>query len=204
MPKGFTEREKTLIHAKLMAAGAELFSTHGLRKTNVEELTQAAGISKGAFYLFFDSKEELFFDLLEQFETEYRANMLRDIARGDLPPRERFRAMLRHALVRWRDTPLLARFGQAEYEQLARKLPEQRVQAQLQSDIEFSAQFIAACHAAGMAIDAEPKLVTGLMRAIVFLALHEEDIGADVHAEVVNIMIDQVANYLVQETEGTS
>jgi AcrR family transcriptional regulator len=199
MPKGFTEREKTIIRAKLLAAGTELFSSHGLRKTNVEELTQAAGISKGAFYLFFDSKEELFFDLLEQFETEYRANMLRDIARDDLPPRERFRAMLRHALVRWRDTPLLARFGQAEYELLARKLPEQRVEAQLQSDIEFSAQFIAACHAARIAIDADPKLVTGLMRAIVFLSLHEQDIGADVHADVVNIMIDQVANYLVKQ-----
>jgi hypothetical protein len=107
--------------------------------------------------------------------------------------------MLQHALRHWKNTPLLARFGSDEYEYLARKLPEERVQAQLQEDVDFSAQFIVACREAGINIGADPKLVTGLMRAIVFLGMHEQDIGSEVHADVIAILIDQVADYLVKE-----
>ena len=199
MPKGFTQREKTLIRAKLLAAGTELFSLYGVKKTNVEELTQAAGISKGAFYLFYESKEALFFELVRQFEAEYREQILRDLARADLAPRQRFKEMLRGALIRWKENPLFAHFGNDEYEYMARKLPQEQIEAHLHSDVEFSARFIAACRRAGMEIEASPKLVTGLMRAVVFLNLHEDDIGSDVHADVVAILIDQIAGYLVKE-----
>jgi AcrR family transcriptional regulator len=203
MPKAFTEREKAIIRAKLLAKGKELFSSYGLKKTNVEELTEAVGISKGAFYLFYDSKEALFFEIVRQFEAEYRDQILRDLARTNLAPRQRFREMLHGVLILWKENPLFGHFGNDEYEYLVRKLPEEQIQAHLQSDVEFSTQFIEACRRAGMAIEAEPKLVTGLMRAVVFLTLHEEDIGRDVHADVLTILIDQIAEYLVKE-QGTS
>ena len=198
MPKAFTEREKAIIRATLLAKGKELFGAYGVKKTNVEELTQAVGISKGAFYLFYDSKEALFFELVRQFEAEYRDQILRDLAQTDLAPRQRFAEMLHGALVRWKANPLFAHFGNDEYEYLARKLPEEQIQAHLQSDVEFTTQFIEACHRAGMLIEADPKLVTGLMRAVVFLNLHKDDIGSDVHADVVAILIDQIAEYLVK------
>ena len=44
--------------------------TVGMRKTSVEQLTEAVGISKGSFYKFFDSKELLFFAVLEDIHTE--------------------------------------------------------------------------------------------------------------------------------------
>lgn len=198
MPKGFTERERTLIRAQLLAKGKQLFGAHGLKKTNVEDLTQAVGISKGAFYLFFESKEALFFELLRQFETEYRETMLRDIAQADLAPQARFKAMLAHSLLHWKDNPLFANFGAVEFEQLVRKLPEQQIAAHLQDDIEFADEFIAACARSGVEIRVAPNVVTGLLRAVIFLHLHEEDIGADVHSEVIAILIDQIATYLVK------
>jgi AcrR family transcriptional regulator len=51
---------------------------YGIRKTNVEELTEAAGISKGAFYSFYPSKEELFMDILEEIEEEVRGGLMRE------------------------------------------------------------------------------------------------------------------------------
>jgi len=199
MPKAFTEREKAVIHANLRTKGKELFGAYGVKRTNVEDLTEAVGISKGAFYLFYESKEALFFELVRQFEAEYRDQILRDLAQTDVAPRQRFRQMLHGALVRWKENPLFAHFGNDEYEYLARKLPEEQIQAHLQSDVEFSAKFIEACRRAGLVIEADPKLVTGLMRAVVFLNLHEDDIGSDVHADVVAILIDQIAHYLVKE-----
>lgn len=56
MPKAFSEEEKEWIRERLLQEGEKQFSAYGLRKTNIEELADAAGISKGAFYIFFSPK----------------------------------------------------------------------------------------------------------------------------------------------------
>jgi len=64
MPRAFTDAERERIRERLLAVGRELFSRYGLRKTTVEEITRAAGIAKGTFYLFFPSKEALYAEVL--------------------------------------------------------------------------------------------------------------------------------------------
>ena len=199
MPKGFSDEEKARIQANLLAQGRRLFGAHGLRKTNVEDLTRAVGISKGAFYLFYESKEALFFEIIQQFETDYRARMLDGLGQADLPPRERLAAVLRQAVTLWKAHPLFAQFGSDDMAYLARKLPAEQLQAGVDSDIAFAAEFIAACQSAGMPVAAEPALLTGLLRAIVLLNMHEETIGPDVFGAVVNVLIDQLAEYLLKE-----
>ena len=101
MPRGFTDQERATIQSALLSHGRALMEAHGLRKISVEELTAAAGISKGAFYLFFASKEELFFEVLQQYEAEVRARLLATIdAEGATGP-ARFRAMLHEVLALW-------------------------------------------------------------------------------------------------------
>ena len=56
----FSEVEKKNIRERLLTNCEESWSTFGYKKTSVDELCQKAGISKGSFYLFFDSKEDLF------------------------------------------------------------------------------------------------------------------------------------------------
>src|SRR5690349_634019 len=102
MPRGFSEREKTIIRAQLLAKGRELFATQGIKKANVEDLTKAANISKGAFYQFYDSKEALFFEILSQFEDEYHAGLLDAAARPSGSPRQRVKDVLTHAFTIWR------------------------------------------------------------------------------------------------------
>ena len=63
MPRAFTDSERETIRAKLMAAGRACFLRFGLKKTTVEDLVKPAGIAKASFYLFFDSKEELYVEL---------------------------------------------------------------------------------------------------------------------------------------------
>lgn len=47
------------IVARLMDAGRTAFSRNGLYATRVEEITALAGVAKGTFYLYFESKERL-------------------------------------------------------------------------------------------------------------------------------------------------
>ena len=66
----FTEEQNETIRRDLIREARCCGVTVGMRKTSVEQLTEAVGISKGSFYKFFDSKELLFFAVLEDIHTE--------------------------------------------------------------------------------------------------------------------------------------
>src|SRR3954453_12610378 len=73
----------------LLDAAREVFIERGFAGASVEQITAAAGFTRGAFYSNFGSKEELFAELLQQqvFET-YREMARARIARGASPPIE--------------------------------------------------------------------------------------------------------------------
>lgn len=48
---------------KLLEAGKRIIGEKGLANTSVEEITEAAGVSKGTFYTYFRQKEEIVFEL---------------------------------------------------------------------------------------------------------------------------------------------
>ncbi len=64
MSRSFTEREKENIKRSLQEACKQNWTQYGYKKTSVDEICRQAGISKGAFYLFFESKEALFCEVL--------------------------------------------------------------------------------------------------------------------------------------------
>ncbi len=64
MARSFTEREKENIRKSLQEACKQSWTQYGYKKTSVDDLCRRAGISKGAFYLFFESKEVLFCEVL--------------------------------------------------------------------------------------------------------------------------------------------
>lgn len=70
MAKAFTEQETDIILQNLKASARRYAASQGVRKTTVDELAQETGISKGAFYKFYSSKELLFFEILEDMHTE--------------------------------------------------------------------------------------------------------------------------------------
>lgn len=61
--------------AELLAAGQALFGAKGIAATSLEDIVQRAGVSKGLFYLYFHSKEDLVLALQEQFSHQVAARM---------------------------------------------------------------------------------------------------------------------------------
>jgi len=53
----------------------ELFAKNGIEATSIQQITEKCGISKGAFYLSFKSKDELIFGLIDYFMSEFIANI---------------------------------------------------------------------------------------------------------------------------------
>ncbi|GHU82483.1 TetR family transcriptional regulator [Spirochaetia bacterium] len=62
MAKAFSEQEREIINGKLITACEECWNQFGYQKTNIRDLCSKAGISAGAFYIFYESKELLFIE----------------------------------------------------------------------------------------------------------------------------------------------
>lgn len=68
--------------ADLLAAGQALFVAKGITGTSLEDITNGAGVSKGLFYLYFRSKEDMVLALQEQFSGQL-AERVRAAARDE-------------------------------------------------------------------------------------------------------------------------
>ena len=55
---------------ELMDASVAIFNRKGIARTTVSDITEAAGVAKGTFYLYFDSKEQLLGALKERLVDE--------------------------------------------------------------------------------------------------------------------------------------
>jgi AcrR family transcriptional regulator len=67
---------------RLLSAGGQVFAEQGLGAATVDDVAAAAGLTKGAVYSNFDSKEELFLAVLERRYTE-RIEAVRRLTGGE-------------------------------------------------------------------------------------------------------------------------
>lgn len=78
------EKEKVIIKSAI-----RLFAEKGYTSTSVQEIVQESGISKGAFYLSFKSKEALLVAILNYY-SETLENRILKYENLQLPPKEKF------------------------------------------------------------------------------------------------------------------
>ncbi len=198
MPRGFTQQEKDNINQRLISRGRELFSQYGVRKTSVDDLVRAVGISKGAFYQFYESKEALFLEIIERYEEEFRMRIFDNIHMSGGSPRENFKVLLKEAFRTWRENPLLSRFNQEEFDYLVRRFPPEEVQEHFQNDERFISMLLAGWQEQGIKITMDASLVAGLMKALFFVSLHEEQFGVE-YQQTLETLINLVADAIIQE-----
>ena len=201
MPKAFTEHEKDLISKRLIEQGYKLFSVYGLKKTSIEELAQAAGISKGAFYLFYESKEALFMDVAELAEQHFRQEILATV---DLPgpsPRARLFAILKKGISLLKTIPLLQFLTGSDYDLIFRRTPPEKFQEHLANDRVFFDELIAHCQKAGISIQAQPDDIITLLYPLVLSILHEDEYGALRLGGGIDVYLELVAAFCLGEVE---
>jgi AcrR family transcriptional regulator len=201
MPKAFSEQEKQHIRAQLLEAGREQFATYGLRKTNVEELTRAVGISKGAFYSFYESKEALFMEVTEEAEQQFRRKMLAAVEEPGPTPRARLSAVLKLAFRMWKTIPVLQLFTQNDYNWLSRRIPAASLEAHLQADQVFFEDLLAHCRASGIPVTIPAEELGALLYPLFLTSLHEDDFGKNALSAGLDTLIELVAAYCLGEVE---
>ncbi|HIP42525.1 MAG TPA: TetR/AcrR family transcriptional regulator [Aquifex aeolicus] len=68
---------------KILEAALKLFSRKGFRETTVKDIAKEVGITEGAIYRHFNSKDEIIHDLLISITTELKEAIAKSIEKGE-------------------------------------------------------------------------------------------------------------------------
>jgi AcrR family transcriptional regulator len=86
MARRLTQRGKER-REQLMSFAAARFAEQGYHPTSVSEIVAGLGVGKGVFYWYFDSKEQLFLEILKEAQTDLRRRQQQAIGDEEDPVR---------------------------------------------------------------------------------------------------------------------
>ena len=131
-PVGLRERKRAETHARIQSEAMQLFLERGFEATTLDDIAEAAGVSRRSLFHYFGSKEEIVFAAKADFPDiiieaigrrpadepllDMVENALTDMAVRYQSPQARNFARLIH------DTPALSAGDQAKYEKIERVL----------------------------------------------------------------------------------
>jgi len=131
----FTQAQRDSIQQHLLEAARKRLTGTGMKACTVDELAREAGISKGAFYHFYKSKEHLFLHTLEGIQDEIYGDAEQVFTDNTLPIRER--AMLAfYQVCKAADQYHLVSFVRRELSSLLAGVPEDLMHKHYISDHE--------------------------------------------------------------------
>ncbi|RNA69947.1 TetR/AcrR family transcriptional regulator [Alteribacter keqinensis] len=195
-PRGFHENEKKQIKEALIQAGRNHFGSNGLKKTNIKDLTKDAGIAQGSFYTFFESKELLYFRIMELDEEELKEKVAEAfLSEGDMHA-EQFARILLYIFSLLDNYPLIRRlFLTDEYEQLVRKLPADVLAEHAHNDAMSLSPLLASLQEEGkLDPSLDHQVVSGVVRALFLTLAHKKEIGLEIFENCLVFMTEAVAD----------
>jgi TetR/AcrR family transcriptional regulator len=188
------ERERQARREAIMASAQELFFAKGFNPTTMDEIAQRAELSKGALYLYFASKEELYVSVMNE-GLAILFDRMEEAFKQDLPPDQMIRRL---GEVRYRyylDYREYYRiFFFLEHKDVVRQLPRELIQDNLEKAIHRFQRFIEVIQQGidqGLFASVDPRKAAaaffGAINGVLFLfeeELSKEVVGTDVEQMV--------------------
>ncbi|WP_430742944.1 TetR/AcrR family transcriptional regulator [Bacillus atrophaeus] len=196
----FNEQEKEYIRSKLLQHGRNLFGDLGLKKTSISDLTKRVNIAQGSFYLFYESKEELYFEILEQEERYIREELLHKVLLKEKLTKATFRDFLQQALHFLDESPIVRLlFDKSTREQLLRKLPQKKLESNYQGDMDFLVPHIEKWQADGIMKQLQPNIIVSMIRSLIILSLQKEMIGETNYKSTMDQLVRLISEDLIND-----
>ncbi|MGN0353215.1 MAG: TetR/AcrR family transcriptional regulator [Roseburia sp.] len=135
MPKCYTQQERDDIKRRLKETAADCMVTYGIRKTTVDELVRRTKIPKGTFYLFYESKEMLLFEVLMEFHEQVEQELFTQISElNEDAGIEEWTDVLLSCFLTVGKNPMFRIMTTGEIELLYKKLPPEILAEHLKED----------------------------------------------------------------------
>ncbi len=197
LPKCYSEQEKKYIVNRLKEEAAKCLTQYGIKRTTVDELVKRVKIPKGTFYLFYQSKEMLLFEvILEQHDKIEK--QLYDALSG-LNSKTVSCQQLTDLLFRFykaaEEMPILKMMNSDEIEILERKLPEDVLARHLAHDNSMVENIFRLLSHKGRE-ELEP--FSAAFREIFFVMLHKEEFSQEYYDQGLKLLIKGLVMQLMK------
>jgi AcrR family transcriptional regulator len=197
MPRAFTNIEKERIRAAMIHAMIEEIVEKGVRKTSIDHIVKVARISKGAFYLFYDSKEMLILDAIRSVQDDARAWLLRVIEAPKADPAKIVERFLTIIFKVFEEFPLMKEIAKTDVmSDLLRSLPEEPIEKEYESDEHFFESIYKKLREEKIIHELDKKVVAGLPRMILALVMNKEMIGIDRFDKLRTLLVSGISQEL--------
>jgi len=174
--RGFDQDEREVIREALLDAGEEYFLRVGPQKTTVQDLTDEAGIAKGSFYTFFDSKGELFLEVLVRMRDDLVETVIEAVE--DVDDGQEGLRMLFRTYVDWlEDHPVIQKLAaDVDKGRFRRSLPAEELAAAERERNERLAAVVERWQANGsLRDDVPPMAMVSLLEPVALLAVTNDE-----------------------------
>jgi AcrR family transcriptional regulator len=187
MPKSFSNTEREHIKSKLIEVAEECLLQYGLKKTTVDEIVQRAKIPKGTFYLFYASKELLFFDVFIAFHDRIHTELFAEIneIHDDVTPEQVTQIIF--GLYKKVENSFLFRFFMGgDLELLFRKLPQEAIDAHADKDDLSIRQLVSLVPGIK---EEKAEVFSAALRAVFTSMMYRREVGEALFDDALKIMI---------------
>lgn len=196
MPKAYSDQEKEYIRKRLKEEAAKCLAQYGIKRTTVDEIVQRVKIPKGTFYLFYQSKEMLLFEVILEQHDLIEEKLWKEIS--TIAPKDFNAEKLTDIIVGFYqmagEMPILKLLNSGEIELLARKLPPQVLEEHLGHDNAMVDRLFASFPIKN---NVDTRALSAAFRAIYFSTLHKEEIGEEHYEEGLRLMVVGLINQLL-------
>jgi AcrR family transcriptional regulator len=166
-PRAREERRRVFIEAAWRVAAAK-----GYRNWTVDDVCDEAGLSKGAFYGYYEGKEDLLLALLEE-DASWRRTSIEDLSRHDLSGAERLGGFIRNMLGEGEDQGRAQVRADLWAEMVTNETVRERFVATVHQRRKLLQQWIETAIASGELVEVPAKAMASIVLALSDgLALH--------------------------------
>lgn len=197
MPKAFTDNEREYIRKRLMEEAEQCLKLYGIRRTTVDELVRRVNIPKGTFYLFFESKETLFFEVISSYHDNLQTYLLDELqVIGRSLSADQLTELLIDLYKKVDGSFLYHIITSGDLELLMRRLPPETARGHAEKDdfsIEQLFSMVSGINSNNI------KVYSAAMRAIFLSMLHKHEIGEEAFEDALRLLIRGVVMQMFEE-----
>ena len=186
MATAFGKSEQEEIRSVLRRSAWNHACSEGMKNTSVDQLSSEAGISKGAFYHFYRSKELLFLEVLSRWHQQIFENVEAFMKENSsLTPEELAKVSLKKALHLLLYKPA-ARFILTERDVLLRRVSPEAREKLYRNDEAIVRKLIDIC---GVTLNIPIDTAVSMVRLLLISTCHADEIGPG-YDDVIEKLID--------------
>lgn len=192
MAKAFSVEEKRIIREKLIEECEANWIKYGYKKTSIDTICREAGISKGAFYIFYDSKELLFCDVIDRLQEKLIRFCKESLVENST--KEDFSNVFKQIYREYDQGNWVINFGSPDYQALMNRIPPDRLK---QHSHNSTINFHEIISKTNIKYKIEEDKAIGIFNALLSLLSNKDKFGYN-HYEIFCFLLDNTLDEIFE------